>query len=128
MEIEKDVEESGIRFLVSKNLKRLRGLQNISQMDLAINADLTHNFINDIENYKKSISCKTLAKLSTALKVEPYQFFLPETMPDEKIRVYVKDFNDSLQKIVSDLTHQYAPEPSPSMRDLFPQDKKERGK
>jgi len=79
----------------------------LSQLGLAVNAGITHNFINDIENCKKGISAKTLAKLSTALNVEPHQFFLPDNMLNDKMIMYVNDFNDSLQKIVSDLTKQY---------------------
>jgi hypothetical protein len=48
-----------------------------------------------------------LAKLSNALNVEPYQFFLPDGMHNNEMMIYVKDFNDSLQKVVSDLTGQY---------------------
>jgi transcriptional regulator with XRE-family HTH domain len=99
--------ESSIRGLVSKNLRRLRAVHNISQLGLAVNAGLAHNFINDIENCKKGISAKTLAKLSTALDAEPYQFFLPENMSDNNMMHYVYDFNDSLQKVVKELTQQY---------------------
>jgi len=84
-------------------------MQNISQLGLALNAGLTHNFINDIENGKKGVSAKTLAKLSVALGVEPHQFFLPSDMPDNKMRIYLNDFNDSLQKVVRELTEQYLP-------------------
>jgi transcriptional regulator with XRE-family HTH domain len=38
---------------------------------LAAEADLTHNFINDIENGKKWVSAETIGKLAIALKVEP---------------------------------------------------------
>jgi transcriptional regulator with XRE-family HTH domain len=82
-------------------------LQNISQLSLALETGLTHNFINDIENCKKGISAKTLAKLSVALNVEPHQFFLPDGMSNNSMRVYVKDFNDSLTKLVNELTAQY---------------------
>jgi transcriptional regulator with XRE-family HTH domain len=99
MAVEKITEEY-VRFLVSKNLKRLRALQNISQLSLALDAGLTHNFINDIENCKKGISARSLAKLSSALDVEPHQLFLPENMDDDQMRIYVQDFNDSLSKIV----------------------------
>ncbi len=71
------IDEQYIYKLISSNIKRLRSLQNISQLGLAINTGLTHNFINDIENCKKGVSVKTLAKLSIAFNVEPYQFFLP---------------------------------------------------
>ena len=101
------IDEKYIYKLISGNIKRMRSLQNVSQLNLALSTGLTHNFINDIENCKKGVSAKTLAKLSTALNVEPYQFFLPENMPSNEMTVYVKDFNDSLQKIVADLTQQY---------------------
>jgi transcriptional regulator with XRE-family HTH domain len=107
--MKENVNENYVRILVSKNLKRIRSLQNISQLGLALNAGLTHNFINDIENCKKGISAKTLAKLSVALNVEPHQFFLPEDMSDNKMLVYINDFNDSLQKVVKELTKQYLP-------------------
>jgi len=99
--------EQYIYQLISSNIKRLRSLQNISQLNLALSTGLTHNFINDIENCKKGVSARTLAKLSKALNVEPYQFFLPDVMPNNDMMIYVKDFNDSLQKIVSELTQQY---------------------
>jgi transcriptional regulator with XRE-family HTH domain len=99
--------EKQIYRLVSSNIKRLRSLHNISQLALAQYTGLTHNFINDIENCKKGVSYKTLAKLSKVFNVEPYQFFLPEGMANNEMMHYVKDFNDSLQKMVDDLTQQY---------------------
>jgi transcriptional regulator with XRE-family HTH domain len=128
MGIEKKIDESDIRILVGKNLKRLRALQNISQLDLALTANLTNNFINDIENYKKSISYKTLAKLAATLNVEPYQFYLPESMVDEKMWAYVNDFNDQLQKMVSDLTRHYTPKPVSPYKGLLSSNKKGKGK
>ncbi|MDR2943202.1 MAG: helix-turn-helix transcriptional regulator [Treponema sp.] len=103
----KKFDEKNIYHLISGNIKRLRILQNLSQLDLSIRTGLTHNFINDIENCKKGISTRSLAKLSNALNVEPYQFFLPEGLRNNDVMMYVKDFNDSLQKVVSDLTDQY---------------------
>jgi transcriptional regulator with XRE-family HTH domain len=105
--MERKINEEYIRLLVSKNLKRLRNVQNVSQLGLAIHAGLTHNFVNDIENGKKGISFKTIAKLSVALGVEPHQFFLPDNMQDDRLYLYVSDINDSLQKMVKDLTAQY---------------------
>ena len=103
----KEFKENHIHKLISSNIKRIRALQGISQSNLANSTGLTHNFINDIENCKKGVSVRTLAKLSTALNVEPYQFFLPEDIPNNEVMVYVKDFNDSLQKVVGELTQQY---------------------
>ncbi|MCL2180577.1 MAG: helix-turn-helix transcriptional regulator [Treponema sp.] len=101
------IDENYVLGLISTNVKRLRATQNMSQMTLAGNTGLTHNFINDIENAKKGISVKSLAKLSIALNAEPYQFFLPDDVSNNEVLTYVKDFNDSLQKMVSDLTQQY---------------------
>jgi transcriptional regulator with XRE-family HTH domain len=103
----KKIDERYVHQLISSNVKRLRSLQNISQLGLSVQTGLTHNFINDIENCKKGVSAKTLAKLSNALNVEPYQFFLPEGTSGSDITVYVRDFNDSLQKVVAELTDQY---------------------
>jgi transcriptional regulator with XRE-family HTH domain len=107
------INEKHVRSLVSKNLKRLRSLQNVSQLGLAMSAGLTHNFINDIENCKKGISAKTLAKLSVALNAEPHQFFLPEDMANNKMLIYVSAFNDSVQKVIKELTEQYLPPSTP---------------
>jgi len=101
------IDENYVHRLISSNIRRLRALQNISQLNLAVITGLTHNFINDIENCKKGVSTKTLAKLSIALGVEPYQFFLPENISNNDVIMYVKDFNDSLQKMVADLTEHY---------------------
>ena len=101
------IDEQYVHKLISSNVKRLRSLQNISQLSLALGSGLTHNFINDIENCKKGVSAKTLAKLSNALGVEPYQFFLPESTSNNEMMIYVKDFNDSVQKVVNELTQQY---------------------
>jgi transcriptional regulator with XRE-family HTH domain len=102
-----EIDEKYVYKLISSNIKRLRSLQNMSQLNLALNTGLTHNFINDIENCKKGVSARTLAKLSTALNAEPYQFLLPDGMANNEVMSYVKDFNDSLQKVVGELTQQY---------------------
>jgi transcriptional regulator with XRE-family HTH domain len=109
--MEEDITGDSIRILLGKNLKRLRLLQNMSQLYLSSRTGLAHNFINDIENGKKWISPKTLAKLTTALKVESYQFFLPEYKSDDPVdnffTVYLDDFSDSLQKMVGELKSRY---------------------
>ena len=78
--IGKDKYKKHIRNLFAKNLRRLRKDRNISQMELASIADLSQNFINEIEHEKKCPSIETLAKLGEALGVEPAAFFLSETL------------------------------------------------
>ena len=105
------IEGINIRSLFSRNLKRLRSIANISQVNLAIEAGLTHNFINDIENGKKWVSAETIAKLAIALKAEPYQFFISESKWNdqgaEMFSIYLDDLSDSFSKMVKDYRIRY---------------------
>ena len=95
-----------IRSLLSRNLRRLRTVANMSQLSLAENAGLTHNFINDIENGKKWVSAETIGKLAFALKAEPYQFFLSESKWNDRgaeiFSLYLDDFQNSFEKMVDE--------------------------
>ncbi|MCL2800509.1 MAG: helix-turn-helix transcriptional regulator [Treponema sp.] len=102
-----DIDEDYILQLISNNVKRFRNIKNISQMKLAEMTGLTHNFIHDIENCKRGVSVRTLAKLSNAFNVEPYIFYLPEGASDNETLIYVKEFNDNIHRFVNDLTQQY---------------------
>jgi transcriptional regulator with XRE-family HTH domain len=103
-----------IRKLLSKNLKRLRGIAKLSQVNLAVEADLTHNFINDIESGKKWVSAETLEKLSVALKAEPYQFFISESKWNDRgaeiFSIYLDDFHDSFEKMIKEYRHRFVVE------------------
>ncbi|MDR1446282.1 MAG: helix-turn-helix domain-containing protein [Treponema sp.] len=105
--MEKSVSEKDIRLLFGRNLKRLREMHNISQFGLANMTGLTNAFINDIENSKRGISEKTLAKLSSALNVAPYRFFLPEKIPDDSFSGYVSDFTAHVNMVLGNLTDLY---------------------
>jgi len=95
-----------IRNLFSRNLRRLRTLANLSQVNLAAEADLTHNFINDIENGKKWVSPETIGKLAVALKAEPYQFFISDAKWNDKgaeiFALYLDDFQGSFEKMINE--------------------------
>jgi len=107
-----------IRNLLSKNLKRLRGIAKLSQVNLAAEADLTHNFINDIESGKKWISAETLKKLSIALKAEPYQFFISESKWNDRgaeiFSLYLDDFQDSFGKMLEEYRSRFVTDNSGS--------------
>jgi transcriptional regulator with XRE-family HTH domain len=102
-----------VQALFSKNLKRLRTAASISQLTLASQAELTHNFINDIENGKKWVSAKTIGKLATALQAEPYQFFLSESLWSDQgteiFSTYLRDFTRSFEKMVKEYRQRYIP-------------------
>ena len=112
--MKESVDGKSIRALFSKNLKRLRGIANLSQVNLAAEADLTHNFINDIESGKKWVSAETIEKLAIALKAEPYQFFISDSKWDDRgaeiFALYLKDFQDSFEKMVDEYRDRFLPE------------------
>jgi len=112
--------ENNIKNLFGRNLKRLRSIANISQVNLAAKAELAHNFINDIESGKKWVSADTIEKLSRALKAEPYQFFLTDSKWNnqgaEIFSLYLDDFTDSIDKMVKDYRHRYLPD-SPEVKE-----------
>ena len=103
-----------IKGLFSRNLKRLRGMAKLSQVNLAVEADLTHNFINDIESGKKWVSAATIEKLAIALKAEPYQFFIADSKWDDRgaeiFALYLNDFQDSFEKMVDEYRDRFLPE------------------
>ena len=105
------IEGVNIRTLFAKNLKRLRGIANLSQVGLANEADLTHNFINDIENGKKWVSPESMAKLASALKAEPYQFFIADSKWNnngaEMFSLYLNDFENSLERISEEYRNRF---------------------
>jgi transcriptional regulator with XRE-family HTH domain len=107
----KNVSGKTICDLFGKNLKRLRMKAGLSQLALAGESDLAHTFINDIENGKKWISCKTMAQLCKVLHVEPNQFFFPVSCPEQEhseiLSTYIDDFSESVLKSVADFKNRY---------------------
>jgi transcriptional regulator with XRE-family HTH domain len=106
-----DIEEIYIQSLFSRNLKRLRNYRNMSQMELASAAGLAMNFISNIENGKKWVSAKTIAKLAIALKADPYQFFISDSSWDSQgeqlFSIYLDDLSDSFEKMVNEYRDRY---------------------
>ena len=69
-------EKNEMREIIANNIKRLRKAEGISQVTLAKRVGLTHNFVNDIEKEKKSVSMETIGRLAKTFEVEPYQLLL----------------------------------------------------
>jgi transcriptional regulator with XRE-family HTH domain len=108
-----NIGEAEVRAILSRNLKRLRAKKNLSQLSLAVQAGLTHNFINDIENGKKWLSPKTLAALASVLDTAPHEFFAPEAaLPEQDAAVltgYLDSLADDILRWVGDLKDRYLP-------------------
>ncbi len=100
-----------IRDLFGKNLKRLRNKAGLSQLDLAGESNLSHTFVSDIENGKKWISCRTIARLCKVLHVEPCQFFLPLSKEgkehSETLSVYINGLSSAVQKSIDEFKKRY---------------------
>jgi transcriptional regulator with XRE-family HTH domain len=106
-----NISEADVRAVLSRNLKRLRANRNLSQLALAVEAGLTHNFINDIENGKKWLSPRTLASLATALGTQPHEFFVSEVaLPEQDMTIltgYLDNFADDVMRWVEDVKDRY---------------------
>ena len=105
-----------IRKIFAKNLKKLRSDRRLSQMDLALIAGLSTNFINEIENEKKWPSIDSLAKLVKALSVEPAHFFTPETIVFNDTEMLKTELSTLITAIVNERIERYTNN-SPVARD-----------
>ena len=107
----KDFAGADIARIFGKNLKRIRNSKKISQMTLANMADLTHNFINEIENGRKWVSSDTIARLAAILETEPFQFFIPdramENINTEIFQEYINEMTVSFDRMIHDFRAQY---------------------
>lgn len=64
--------------LVAYNIKKYRKLANMTQAKLAEQANVSHEFIRRIESTRgeKKFTLYTLYKISLALNIELYKFFI----------------------------------------------------
>jgi transcriptional regulator with XRE-family HTH domain len=105
---------SAIIKLFGQNLRRIRRRKNISQLALASKTDLTHNFINEIENGRKWVSSDTIARLATILETDPLYFFIsqpPEAVDTGVLDEYLEDVSDSFTQMVRDFRASYLHQP-----------------
>lgn len=86
-----------IRQTLAQNIKRFRETRKISQADLAFDAGISIPFLSDIERGNKWPSPETIEKLSSALNIEPFQLFYPDTKLNEKNRLII-------EKIINELS------------------------
>jgi len=102
-----DDNEKECRALLSKNIKYYRSRLGFSQLDLALELEISTTFLSDIELGRKWVSAKTLSQIAKALKIEVFELFKPEieikpesgsfNKQNEVIK-YLDDVDDSLAK------------------------------
>lgn len=96
---------TGLRQILSNNLKSLRNQRSLSQIELAEKANISIPFLSNIERCNKWPHPDTLVKLAEALEVEVHLLLLedPPPIPDNVQAVLVKfkkDITISLHKII----------------------------
>jgi transcriptional regulator with XRE-family HTH domain len=85
------MDERDLRSLLSQNIKRYRAYRKFSQAELAERLDISIPFLSDIENGKKWVSPRTLAKMADTFNVEAYELLRPEReLPDHAVNIVEK--------------------------------------
>ena len=108
------MEPSEIKKVFTSNIRKYRNLNKMTQMELAIEADISVGFLCDIESGKKWGTLETMAKLAKALRVKPYQLLVPEDDKNESIDIH-EDLNmlsanlkQSVDLYIDNLIQKYA--------------------
>lgn len=70
---------TGVRKIVARNLKTLRGIRGVSQEELAAVAGIDRSYISDLENGKYGLSIDKLETLAETLGVAPWEMLHPLT-------------------------------------------------
>jgi len=94
------MDENEVRSVLGLNIKRLRAQKELSQLALALETGLAHNFICDIENGKKWVSPDTLSKLTNALKCDLFQLFLSQPQKNSQESAFIDSYIDELSRSV----------------------------
>lgn len=71
-----------IRIIVANNIKKYRKMNNLTQEALAELADISNTYIANIECGQTWVSDKTLEKIATALHIDEYLLFIPESVAE----------------------------------------------
>jgi transcriptional regulator with XRE-family HTH domain len=106
-----DKDEKACRELLSRNIKRFRSRLGFSQLDFALELDISTTFLSEIELGNKWVSPKTLARIAKVLKIEVYELFKPKEEPikpdiSAEVVKYLDTIDDTL---VKHITHSIQP-------------------
>lgn len=69
------MELDSIRLTFGTRVRQLRVLMNMTQADLAFDADLARSYISEIESGARCVSLLTICKLAIALNIQLCDFF-----------------------------------------------------
>ena len=66
-----------LREVFAANLRRLRNAKELSQDDLAYEAEISRSYLSQLEKGSFQASLKIIGKLAEAMRVEPTEFLKP---------------------------------------------------
>jgi len=100
-----------LRAIFGKNVKIFRSRRKWSQADLAEYANISINFLGDIERGKKWPHPETLSKIADALEIKIYELFMEEnTNINQETQIimsrFVKDVSLTVNKSLSQSVNQ----------------------
>jgi len=90
------MERKEIRTILGSNLRKYRSIRDWSQMELAEKADISMNFLSEIERGNKWPYPDTLQNLAAALNVEVYELFKDESHAGNSDRGYMNRFSNDI--------------------------------
>jgi transcriptional regulator with XRE-family HTH domain len=95
-----------LRAIFGKNVRIYRSRRNWSQADLAEHANISINFLGDIERGNKWPHPETLTKLADALEIRVFELFMEENNePNLKTKRlmnrFIKDVSLTMNKTLS---------------------------
>jgi transcriptional regulator with XRE-family HTH domain len=104
-----------LRAILGANLRKFRNQREWSQMELAEKANISMNFLSEIERGNKWPYPETLQNLADSLGVEAYELFRPEKETDPDIGRYMERFSrdvmiaveESVKKSLQNVKKQY---------------------
>ena len=105
------MKENELLAILSSNIRQYRLRGKWSQAVLAEKADISINFLSDIENGKKWPSPRTMIKFAKAFNLEVYELLKPETMlPDDTGQVvskYTEEVLKAINQSVGNIQNKY---------------------
>jgi transcriptional regulator with XRE-family HTH domain len=86
------MEKKQIRQIFGSNLRKFRSRREWSQMELAEKANISMNFLSEIERGNKWPSAETIQNLASSLGIEVYELFMLQDKPAVDINKYMERF------------------------------------
>lgn len=92
------METQEIQQRLSENLRKIRKSKGMTQLDLAIQCDISEAMIKNIELNRSWPSEKTLSQITNALEIDIYRLFLPLAIDFEKEQDIHRSVKDEITK------------------------------